>query len=256
MPQKLPLLQLCNFYLSSVEVIDMEKTLKVAAVVVAAGNSTRMGYGMSKQLIPLLGIPTIGHTLMAFEEASCINQIVVVCRESDIERINEIAAEYNISKLKAVVTGGDTRSESVRNGVSATDEDIDFVAIHDGARPLVTPQAIGRVVSAAVEKRAAALAVPVTDTIKVVDENGFIVSTPLRSTLRAAQTPQVFEKALYTEALDKTRDAGVEFTDDCALVEWAGVPVMTVMGDYSNIKLTTPGDVSVAENILRQRGEK
>ena len=233
----------------------MDNTLKVAAVIVAAGNSTRMGCGMSKQLIPLLGIPTIGHTLMAFEKASGISTIVVVSRNSDMEKIKEIAAEYNISKFKAVVVGGDTRSESVRNGVNATGEDIDFVAIHDGARPLITPQAIERVISSAVEKRAAALAVPVTDTIKVVDENDVIVSTPQRSTLRAAQTPQVFEKALYTEALDKTRDAGVEFTDDCALVEWAGVPVTTVMGDYSNIKITTPGDVSVAENILRQRGE-
>ncbi len=233
----------------------MCKSPKVAAVIVAAGNSTRMASGISKQLIPLCGIPVIGHTLMAFEKASTVSEIVVVCRESDMKAVSEIAKEYNISKLKATVLGGSLRSESVKNGVLAAGVDIGYLAIHDGARPLVTPEAIDRASFEAFEKKAVALMVPVTDTVKVVDESGIIVDTPDRKTLRAAQTPQVFEKSLYLDALEKTKNAGVEFTDDCALVEFTGAKVYAVDGDYTNIKLTTPNDIGVAENILRSRGD-
>ncbi|MDO5123434.1 MAG: 2-C-methyl-D-erythritol 4-phosphate cytidylyltransferase [Eubacteriales bacterium] len=232
----------------------MNEMKKVAAVIVAAGNSTRMGSEISKQLIPLCNIPTIGHTLMAFENAHSICEIVVVCRESDMNSIRQVAEELNITKLKALVKGGSLRSDSVRNGAKATSEDIDFLAIHDGARPLITPDAINRANCSAVEHRAVALMVPVT--VKVVDEKGVIVSTPERKTLRAAQTPQVFEKSLYMEALEKTKSAGVEFTDDCALVEFIGAKVYAVEGDYQNIKLTTPSDIAVAENFLIQRGVK
>ncbi len=232
----------------------MDKSPKVAAVIVAAGNSTRMASGISKQLIPLCSVPTIAHTLMAFEKAHSIFEIVVVARESDIKSIEEIARDYNINKLKEIVTGGSLRSDSVKNGVMATSEDIDYVAIHDGARPLILPEAIDRASSSALVHKAVALMVPVTDTIKVVDRKGVIVSTPERKTLRAAQTPQIFEKALYVEALEKTKNAGVEFTDDCALVEFIGAKVYAVEGDYTNIKLTTPSDIGIAENILKSRG--
>ncbi len=233
----------------------MDKTPKVAAVIVAAGNSTRMSCGISKQLIPLCGVPTIGHTLKAFERANTVSEVVVVCRESDMDSILEIAKEQNIKKLKSLVKGGALRSDSVKNGVNAASADVNFVAIHDGARPLVKVETIDRVNMHAFDRKAVALMVPVTDTIKVVNEEGMIVSTPDRKSLRAAQTPQVFEKSLYLDALDKTKSAGVEFTDDCALVEFAGTKVYVVEGDYSNIKLTTPDDIAIAENILRQRGE-
>ena len=134
-------------------------------------------------------------------------------------------------------------------------QDIDYVAIHDGARPLILPEAIDRASSSALVHKAVALMVPVTDTIKVVDSKGVIVGTPERKTLRAAQTPQIFEKTLYMEALEKTKSAGIEFTDDCALVEYIGAEVFSVDGDYTNIKLTTPSDVGIAENILKSRGE-
>lgn len=233
----------------------MDRTPKVAAVIVAAGNSTRMASGISKQLIPLCGVPVIAHTLMAFEKAHSIYEIVVVARESDMSSIEEISRDYNISKLKGIVTGGSLRSDSVKNGVIATSQDIDYVAIHDGARPLILPEAIDRASCSALVHKAVALMVPVTDTIKVVDSKGVIVSTPERKTLRAAQTPQIFEKTLYMEALEKTKSAGIEFTDDCALVEYIGAEVFSVDGDYTNIKLTTPSDVGIAENILKSRGE-
>ncbi len=232
-----------------------DKISFTSAVIVAAGNSTRMGKGMNKQLLKVCGVPVLGRTLMAFEKTPVISEIVVVCREEDMPSFKEIAEVYSISKIKAFVKGGECRSESVKNGVEATSPESQFVAIHDGARAMILPEAIERSVAGAVKYRACALVVPVTDTIKVVDKDGVIVSTPERATLRAAQTPQVFERELYLDALRKTADAGVEFTDDCALVEWAGVPVHTVMGDYTNIKITTPEDLPLAESILELRKE-
>ncbi len=226
----------------------------VTAVVVAAGNSTRMGGEISKQFLPLLGKPVIGYTLRAFEVSDCIAEVVVVCRESDLPRIKEIAILENCTKVKAFAIGGATRSESVCAGISAASEDTTHFAIHDGARPLVLPEDIGKVVAEAIVCGAAALAVPVTDTIKVVDDNGFVKSTPLRSTLRAAQTPQVFAKSLYMKALDFTK--GKDFTDDCALVETIGAKVKIVVGAYTNVKVTTPQDIPLAEGILKEREGK
>lgn len=229
----------------------MSNTPYVTAIVVAAGNSTRMGCGMSKQFIPLLGKPAISYTLRAFEDANSISDVVVVCRESDLAEIKEIAETENCSKVKAFTLGGATRSESVASGVMAASEATTHFAIHDGARALILPGDIDHVVSVALECSAAALAVPVTDTIKVVDSQGYIVSTPDRAMLRGAQTPQVFEKSLYLSALENNK--GVEFTDDCALVETQGARVKIVIGDYTNIKITTPQDIPLAEGVLRKR---
>lgn len=232
----------------------IDKEPFVTAVIVAAGNSTRMSCGISKQLIPLLGKPVIGYTLRAFEEAVSISEIVIVCRETDMQSIQEIADKENCTKVKAYVLGGATRSESVISGIIQASEKATHFAIHDGARALILPEDINKVVSSALRNKAAALAVPVTDTIKVVDDDGFIVSTPLRSTLRAAQTPQVFERELYLTAMDKNK--GGDFTDDCALVETVGAKVQIVIGDYTNIKITTPQDIPLAEGVLRKRAGK
>lgn len=229
----------------------MEKKPYVTAIIVAAGNSTRMGCGMSKQFIPLMGKPAVGYTLRAFEDANTISEVVVVCRESDISRMKEIAETENCKKIKSYVFGGATRSESVCAGIMAASECATHFAIHDGARALILPEDIDHVVSVAFECRAAALAVPVTDTIKVVGTQGYIVSTPDRSTLRGAQTPQVFEKELYLSALESNKDK--DFTDDCALVETQGARVKVVIGDYTNIKITTPQDIPLAEGVLRRR---
>lgn len=226
----------------------------VTAIVVAAGNSTRMGCGMSKQFIPLLGKPAISYTLNAFESAHSISEVVVVCRESDLVEIKEVVKTEACKKVSAYVFGGATRSESVKAGVMAASEETTHFAIHDGARALILPDDIDHVVSVALECKAAALAVPVTDTIKIVDSEGYIISTPDRATLRGAQTPQVFDKELYLSALRATE--GEDFTDDCALVEKVGARVKIVIGDYTNIKLTTLQDVPLAEGVLKRRLER
>ena len=221
----------------------------VSAVIVAAGGSVRMGIADSKQFIPLLDKPAIEYTLKAFQKCYLIKEIVIVCREQDVDRINELVNQNGFTKVSKVVLGGSSRSASVRNGIKSANEKAKYFAIHDGARPLITVDEIERVVEAAFETGAATLGTSVTDTIKIVDGFNKIESTPLRSQLRAVQTPQVFERDLYMFALE---NAG-EFTDDCALIENMGGEVLVVKGSEENIKLTTPVDVILAESILKNR---
>ena len=224
----------------------------VSAIIVAAGSSTRMGTADSKQFIPLLDKPAIAYTLSAFEGCDLIQEIIVVCREQDEPRIREIAESLGCQKLAGAVVGGDSRQQSVRNGIAAVSPQANYVAIHDGARPLITVGEITLVVKAALETGAATLGTAVTDTIKVVGSEGIIESTPDRATLWAVQTPQVFEKALYTLALDESDEAD-SYTDDCALIEHMGGEVTVVEGSRENIKLTTPVDIVLAESILKNR---
>ncbi len=211
-----------------------------------------MGLKISKQFIPLCGEPVIKHTLKAFEQSEVINSVVVVCRPQDEYEIHKIA-DGNFSKVRAVVYGGSVRDESVRNGILAADERTTHYAIHDGARPLIEQKDIAGVVNKAFETGAAALGTLVTDTIKVVDENNIIVDTPIRSQLRAVQTPQVFEKNLYLKALDNAKNKNLNITDDCKLAEALGARVHIVIGSDTNIKLTTPSDINLAKTILKSR---
>ena len=169
-------------------------------------------------------------------------------------RVSPIVDDNSFTKVKALVEGGASRAESVRNGVKATSDEAKYYAIHDGARPLITVEEIERVVEAAFETGAATLGTSVTDTIKIVDGFNMIESTPLRSQLRAVQTPQVFEKDLYTFALENAGDNVINFTDDCSLIENMGGEVTVVKGSVENIKLTTPVDIIIAESILQSRG--
>lgn len=225
----------------------------VSAVIVAAGGSVRMGIADSKQFIPLLDKPAIEYTLKAFQKCYLIKEIVIVCREQDVDRINELVNQNGFTKVSNVVLGGSSRSASVRNGIKAASEKAKYFAIHDGARPLITVDEIERVVEAAFETGAATLGTSVTDTIKIVDGFNKIESTPLRSQLRAVQTPQVFERDLYMFALENAGENSLEFTDDCALIENMGGEVLVVKGSEENIKLTTPVDVILAESILKNR---
>lgn len=225
----------------------------VTAIIVAAGNSTRMSCYVSKQLIPILGEPVIAHTLKAFESASLVDEVVVVCRKVDMSEIGEIVKSYGFKKVTGFTVGGSERSESVKNGVEIASPLATHFAIHDGARALITPHDINKVVSEAFECKAATLGAPVTDTIKVVNKSGFIESTPDRSTLMAVQTPQVFERELYLSALENAK--GMGFTDDCAMIEMSGFAPKVVLGDNPNIKLTTQADIPVAESILKRRQE-
>lgn len=225
----------------------------VSAIIVAAGNSTRMSCYISKQLIPLLGEPTISYTLKAFEAASTVDEVVIVCRKVDMDALKELVSKYGFKKVKAFAVGGSERSESVKNGVMAASANVTHFAIHDGARALITADDINKVVSEAFLCSAATLGTPVTDTIKVVDKDGVITSTPDRATLMAVQTPQVFERNLYLRALENAKGKG--FTDDCAMVEEMGVYPKIVLGDSPNIKLTTQADIPMAESILKKRQE-
>ncbi len=224
-----------------------------SAIIAASGNSTRMGLDKSKQLVDLNGKVTIEHTLTAFENCDVIDEIVVVCRKCDMDAIKVIAD--NFSKVSAVVTGAQTRAQSVINGTKACSDNTCFFVIHDGARPLVTNADIKAVVQRAYETKAATLSTPVTDTIKVVDSENIITSTPVRDNLRAVQTPQVFEKDLYIRAIDNALKNNLSVTDDCSMVEALGEKVETVLGSYENIKLTTQTDLIYAKAILDSRNK-
>ena len=227
----------------------------VSAIIVAAGGSVRMGIADSKQFISLLGKPAIAYTLRAFQQCQYIREIIIVCREQDGERVRSIVADNGFTKVAAIVSGGAGRAESVRNGIAAANEQAAYFAVHDGARPLITVEEIERVTEAAFETGAATLGTAVSDTIKIVNDDNIIESTPSRAQLRAVQTPQVFEKELYTFALENAGDELVGFTDDCSLIENMGGEVAVVNGSKENIKLTTPVDVVIAESILANRAK-
>lgn len=227
----------------------------VTAIIVAAGNSSRMGLTMSKQFIPLLGEPAIKYTLSAFQRSYLIDSIVVVCRPQDMIALRSIISKNDITKVRDVVCGGASRGESVYNGIKASAEETTHFAIHDGARPLIELADIEKVVKASFETGAATLGTYVTDTIKIVDEEGYIASTPVRSKLRAVQTPQVFEKDLYLNAVEIAKENKLDFTDDCQLIENAKGKVKVVIGSETNIKLTTQADITIAENILSRKQE-
>ncbi len=221
------------------------------AIIVAAGDSTRMKCKMSKQLIPLCGRPAIEYTLRAFQDCDLINEIIVVARPQDINDIAHTA--FTFKKVMAVTAGGSDRAASVRKGIHAASRQTTHYAIHDGARVLITTEEITRVLNVAYETGAAALGTPVIDTIKVMGEDGNILSTPDRRTLCAVQTPQVFEHDLYLRAIDNAVANGLSVTDDCAMVEALGVPVRIVRGNFTNIKLTTPSDIVIAEALLKRK---
>ena len=219
---------------------------KCGAVIVAAGSASRMG-GIDKVMAPLGGEPMIVRTVRNFQNCDAISEIVVVTRPDLIESIMNLCHKYD--KLKTVVTGGKSRQESVSKGLAALSDKVKLAAIQDGARPFASWQMIDRVVRAANTYSAAAPAIPVKDTIKVVN-GGVVTSTPDRKSLMAVQTPQVFDLALLRGALLKAWEDGAEVTDDCSAVERMGMSVKIVEGDERNIKITTPMDLKIAALIL------
>ena len=202
----------------------------------------------SKLLLEFFGKTVIERSVEAFLNISDVDEVIVTVREQDLETFSELITDERVT----FVIGGDTRQQSVKNAVDTIDS-ADLIIIHDGARPLVREQDIENTIIAAKTFGAAAVGVPVKDTIKVVDGDGVIVDTPDRSTLFAVQTPQIFGFNAYKAALQKALDDGKDFTDDCRIIEYAGGKVRMVEGDYSNIKITTPDDIAVAENILLNR---
>lgn len=218
------------------------------AVIVAAGNASRME-GIDKIMAKLDGEPVILRTVRNFESCDAISEIVIVTREDLILPITGVCK--GMEKVTAVVAGGKSRQESVHLGLNALSDRVKLAAIHDGARPLVTWQVIDRVVRAANTYGAAAPAVPVKDTIKVV-EGRVVKHTPDRAALFAVQTPQVFDFDLLRGALRKAELDGAQVTDDCSAVERLGMAVKIVEGDERNIKVTTPVDLKIAEMLLEE----
>ena len=218
------------------------------AVIVAAGSASRMG-GIDKVMAPLGGEPMIVRTVRAFWQCDAIREIVIVTRPDLIRAISDCCT--GMDKVKAVVAGGGSRQESVWLGLNALSEGIQLAAIHDGARPLITGAVIDRTVRAANSYGAAAPAVPVKDTIKIV-KSGLVEQTPDRATLQAVQTPQVFDFDLLRGALKKAEEDKAAVTDDCSAVERLGMKIKIVEGDERNLKITTPMDLKIAEMLLEE----
>lgn len=205
--------------------------------------------GVNKILMPLGNRLVIGVTMQAFQACGSVSEIVIVAREADIPAIKAEAEAAGITKLTACTVGGATRQESVINGVKQISKEAQLVAVHDGARPLVKPEHIEKVIKDASVFGGATLGVPVKDTIKTVND-GLISDTPPRKFLYITQTPQIFKRQLYFEGIDFALEHGLDFTDDCQLVEAIGGKVAMTTGDYTNIKITTPEDIKLAEVLL------
>lgn len=224
----------------------MGNKVYVSAVIVAAGSSRRMG-GINKLLLKIGGITVLERTVAAFEKNDKIDEIVLAARKEDIEEYKALLAGYK--KVSRIVEGGETRQKSVAAAVMACDERCNLLAIHDGARPLVTQEIITSTVQAAQEYGAASCAVEVKDTVKIVDGSDFIADTPPRASLRAVHTPQCFDKKLYLECIEKLGEKAKDMTDDCRLFELCGRKVKIVPSSYTNIKITTAEDIPFAESI-------
>lgn len=224
-----------------------------SVVIVAAGSSERMG--SDKMLMTLGSKPVIIRTLMAFQQSPMVDDIVVVTRPEKIVAIADMIKLYDISKVTQVISGGATRVESSLAGVSAVHKGAKLIAIHDGARPLVSQELIERVIQGANEHISAVPAIPSTDTLKMVDSEGVIIGPVNRDTVVRVQTPQVFDADIIKGALTKAVQKRLTVTDDCSAVDMMGFSTYTVEGDTGNIKLTLPEDMVLAEAILKSRGE-
>ncbi len=225
-------------------------TERVGAVVVAAGSSRRME-GVDKVFAPLAGKPLLAHVLRVFEECGLVDEVVTVLSAAGLERGRELVATEGFSKVVALCLGGERRQDSVAEGLRKLG-DCRWVVIHDGARPCITADLIERGLDEAGQTGAAIAAVPVKETLKVVDAERLIRDTPKRGDLWLAQTPQVFRFDIMMQAHQRVKE---EVTDDAAMAEALGHKVRVYMGSYRNVKVTTPEDLALAEIVLRERRE-
>lgn len=227
---------------------------KVAAIIVAGGSGKRMGMNIKKQFIELDGKATLAHTIEVFNKCKIIDEIIVVVGKADKEKVRtEIVSRYDYSKVTQIVEGGKERQDSVYNGLMSVSDEVQYVMIHDGARPFISEEILEKAFIMTKERHATVVAVPVKDTIKVVNEALEVEGTPNRSTLWSIQTPQSFKKELLMEAYVYAKEEGLTVTDDSMLVEAYGKKVYIVEGDYNNIKITTPEDLVLGQAILRSK---
>lgn len=233
------------------------RTESTTAIIVASGNSTRMGEGISKQMLLLDNIPVVARAIMAFDACECISEIIVVAREDEFYLYREFQKLYKFKKFVRLVSGGKTRQESVRNGFLAVSKQTRFVAIHDGARCLITPEQIESVCREAYKHDCATAATRAVDSVKVSNgKNLYIDSSADRNHIWLAQTPQVFKYEIYALALKKADAEHLVVTDDNSIVENLGVSVKLVECGRNNIKITTPEDIPLALAILKSREER
>ena len=227
---------------------------RFGVVIVAGGSSSRMK-GVDKQTVLLGDMPVPIHSVLPFSRMKEVTEIVIVCREDLIPMMMDWVRDFGVQKVSAIVRGGNSRQQSVLRGIDALSENVDYFAIHDGARPFADEELICRCMQDAMEHGAATAAVPCKDTIKVSDSEGFICDTPDRSTLHQTQTPQIFRRDWYLQAAEQAKAEGVDVTDDCQLLERAGRKVHLSMGSYFNIKITTQEDLPIAFAITQAIGE-
>jgi len=222
-----------------------------AAIIVAGGKGARYGGKIRKQYLLLKGRPIVWWSARAFEKSPSIQSLTLVSPAEDVDRVRAQARRWKFKKLLAVVTGGATRAESVRRGLAALPKGASYVAVHDAVRPLVTPETIEKVITAARRSRAALAACPSKDTVKLANGDGCVHSTPRRETVWLAQTPQVFERRLLEKA--HARGRALKVTDDAQLIERLGVKVRLVESPAENLKITRPMDLVLAGMILKDK---
>ena len=223
-----------------------------SVVIVSAGKGSRMRADINKQFLKIGNKEVIAHTIDKFYNNTNIGEIIIVIREDEKEFFEEnIIKKYDYKNIK-IVFGGKERQDSVYNGLKEVDKKCEIVLIHDGARPFVTNEIIEKSIECAQKNSCAIVGVPVKDTIKIVSENKNVLDTPNRSTLWSIQTPQVFDYSLIMKAHKKAKDNRYYGTDDSMLMEYMGYNVKVVEGSYNNIKITTPEDLKIAEEILRE----
>ncbi len=220
----------------------------LSAIIVAAGSSRRAGF--DKLSAPLAGRPVIEHSIRAFERTQCVDEIIVVGRGAILDLLRGLTGRFQ--KVRAIVQGGERRQDSVRAGLKAV-SNMDFVAVHDAARPLITGKEIERVFAAAVEHGAAALAAPVGETLKIADRNQCVIRSIDRENVFAMQTPQIFARDLLVEAYDRVAKDSLAITDEVSAVQHAGGHAIIVRAEDHNPKITFPNDLAIAELILRMR---
>lgn len=239
--------------MSFLKIFNKKKIPTCSAVIVAAGSSQRMG--TDKLMAPLGDMPVLAVTLTAFQKSPLVDEIVVVARSEKLTEIADLCKKFAIKKAAKVVVGGATRAESALAGVCAVNSNAKLVAVHDGARPFVSQELIERTVYAADVYKAAAPGIKSVDTLKAVDNAGFICGTVDRESVIRIQTPQIFHTDLIKGALTKAVTDNLPITDDCSAIEMMGVKCFIVDGDEYNIKLTSPADMAFAAAILEERGD-
>lgn len=225
------------------------------AIIVAGGSGKRMLHDLPKQFLSLDGIPILARTLGAFQKSTSIVRIVLVVPKENVAYAkDEIVDKYQFCKVEHILAGGAARQDSVRNGLELVDDSDDVVVIHDGVRPFISETLIDLSIREAVKKGAVIPVVPVTDTVKTIDENGIVRDTVDRKMLRFVQTPQTFKREIIIEAYRNAYRKGFYGTDDASVVEHMGVPVATIPGSRDNIKITTPEDIILCKLLLEKTG--